>query len=79
MLVLGSVTAPMHRPQPGHYLTVVDRASGELTTVKVTVFAERLDVHAEGDGLRAEHAFSLFGFPFLVLDYRIRPKTATLP
>jgi hypothetical protein len=62
---------------PGHYLTAIDRASGELTTVKVTGFAERLDVYPEGGGLRAEHAFSLFGFPFLVLDYRIRPKTDT--
>ena len=37
-------------------------------------FAEQLDVYvAEGD-LRAEHAFSLFGLPFLVLHYRITRK-----
>ncbi|WP_326797751.1 hypothetical protein OG946_21955 [Streptomyces sp. NBC_01808] len=39
-------------------------------------FAERLDVHVGGDGrLRAEHAFSVFGIPFLVLHYRMDRKT----
>jgi hypothetical protein len=37
-------------------------------------FTERLDVYVEGDELRAEHAFWVFGFPFLVLHYRIRRK-----
>ncbi len=62
--------------QPGHYLTYIDAASGELTTAAVRGFAERLDVYASGAGeLRAEHAFWVFGFPFLVLHYRIRRKT----
>jgi hypothetical protein len=30
-------------------------------------------VHVDGGELRAEHAFWIFGLPFLVLDYRIRP------
>ncbi|WP_269746725.1 hypothetical protein [Catenuloplanes japonicus] len=35
-------------------------------------FAERLDVFADPDGaLRATHAFSLYGLPFLTLRYRI--------
>jgi hypothetical protein len=40
-------------------------------------FGEELDVHVDpGTGeLRAEHAFRLFGLPFLVLHYRIHPKT----
>ena len=38
-------------------------------------FAEHLDVFVEGDELRAEHAFWVFGLPFLVLHYRIHPKT----
>jgi hypothetical protein len=61
--------------QPGHYLTYIDAGSGELTAMAVRGFAERLDVYASGAGeLRAEHAFWVFGFPFLVLHYRIRRK-----
>jgi hypothetical protein len=61
--------------QPGHYLTYIDAGTGELTTAAVRGFAERLDVYASGAGeLRAEHAFWVFGFPFLVLHYRIRRK-----
>ena len=38
-------------------------------------FAERLDVFVDADGdLRAEHAFALFGLPFLVLEYQLTPK-----
>jgi hypothetical protein len=68
--------------QPGHYLTYIDAGTGELTTAAVRGFAERLDVYADpasdpasGSGeLRAEHAFWVFGFPFLVLHYRIHRK-----
>jgi hypothetical protein len=64
--------------QPGHYLTYIDAGTGELTTATVRGFAERLDVYADpasGSGeLRAEHAFWVFGFPFLVLHYRIHRK-----
>jgi hypothetical protein len=64
--------------QPGHYLTYIDAATGELTTAAVRGFAERLDVYvdpASGE-LRAEHAFWVFGLPFLVLHYRISRKPA---
>lgn len=61
--------------QPGHYLTYIDPDTRELTTLAVPGFAEQLDVYPDGqNGLRAEHAFELFGFPFLVLDYRIERK-----
>ncbi|HKY68812.1 MAG TPA: hypothetical protein VJM49_20660, partial [Acidimicrobiales bacterium] len=66
----------------GHYLTYVDAAGGELTALAVPGFAEQLDVApgdgGEGDGslLHAEHAFWVFGLPFLVLRYRIRRKPA---
>lgn len=60
--------------QPGHYLTYIDPDTRELTTLAVHGFAEQLDVHPDGQELRAEHAFSLFGIPFLVLDYRIVRK-----
>jgi hypothetical protein len=63
----------------GHYLTHVDPESGELTALSVRGFAERLDVYLRDGELVAEHAFSLFGLPFLVLDYRIRPKAQQTP
>ena len=36
----------------------------------------QLDVYVRDGELRAEHAFSVFGLPFLVLHYRMRRKTA---
>jgi hypothetical protein len=60
--------------QAGHYLTYIDPATRELTTLAVQGFAEQLDVHVEDGELRAEHAFWVFGFPFLVLHYRLSPK-----
>jgi hypothetical protein len=60
--------------QPGHYLTYIDAQTAELTTAAVRGFAERLDVYLEDDQLRAEHAFWVFGFPFLVLHYRMYRK-----
>ena len=62
--------------QSGHYLTYVDPTTGELTALSVHGFAEHLDVYVEDDELRAAHAFWVFGFPFLVLRYRITPKAA---
>ncbi|MDI1461623.1 hypothetical protein QEZ54_11625 [Catellatospora sp. KI3] len=73
-LVLASVGTT---DQPGHYLTVVDEPTGRLTVAAVHGFRERLDVYLEQGELRAEHAFWLFGFPFLVLEYRMRRKSAT--
>lgn len=61
--------------QPGHYLTYVDPATGELTALAVHGFAEQLDVFVEDGQLRAEHAFSVFGLPFLVLHYRMSRKS----
>ena len=62
--------------QAGHYLTYIDPVSEELTALAVPGFTERLDVHVEDGALQAEHAFWVFGLPFLVLHYRIRRKTA---
>ena len=70
-LVLTSRSPLAH---PGHYLTYIDPGTRELTTVSVPGFAERLDVHTTDGELRAEHAFSLYGLPFLVLHYRIARK-----
>jgi hypothetical protein len=62
--------------QPGHYLTYIDPDSKELTALAVHGFAEKLDVYVEDGQLRAEHAFSVFGFPFLVLHYRMDRKAS---
>ncbi len=60
--------------QPGHYLTYIDAQTAELTTAAVRGFAERLDVYVKAGELRAEHAFWVFGLPFLVLHYRMHRK-----
>ena len=60
---------------PGHYLTYVDPDTRDLTALAVRGFDEELDVYVDDGELRAEHAFWVFGLPFLVLHYRIRPKT----
>jgi hypothetical protein len=60
--------------QPGHYLTIIDADTRDLTALEVRGFAEELDVFVVDGELRAEHAFWVFGFPFLVLHYRIARK-----
>jgi hypothetical protein len=72
----GGLTLTSRSPldQPGHYLTYVDEQTGELTTAVVHGFAERLDVHVQDGQLLAEHAFRVFGFPFLVLHYTMHRK-----
>jgi hypothetical protein len=62
--------------QPGHYLAYIDPVTRDLTVLAVQGFAERLDVYTRDGELRAEHAFSVFGFPFLVLHYRMHNKPA---
>ena len=65
--------------QAGHYLTYVDPAADELTALAVHGFEEQLDVFVDDGTLRAEHAFWLFGFPFLTLHYRIARKRSPDP
>jgi hypothetical protein len=60
--------------QPGHYLAYIDPATRKLTALAVRGFAERLDVYVQDGELRAEHAFAVFGLPFLVLHYRMHRK-----
>lgn len=69
-----TLTSRSDLDQPGHYLTYIDPATRELTTLAVHGFAEQLDVHVHNDEVRAEHAFWVFGFPILVLHYRVRRK-----
>jgi hypothetical protein len=71
------LTSRSDLPHPGHYLTVVDAATRDLTTLAVHGFAEELDVWPDptDDGLlHAAHRFWVFGFPFLTLRYAIHPK-----
>ena len=68
------LTSRSELEHPGHYLTYVDPATRELTALAVPGFAEQLDVYLRDGQLRAEHAFRVFGLPFLVLDYRIDRK-----
>lgn len=63
-------------PHTGHYLTYIDPRSRELTTLGLPGFDEELDIYVDHDELRADHAFWVFGLPFLVLRYRIRRKPA---
>jgi hypothetical protein len=65
--------------QPGHYLTYIDPVTRDLTVLAVRGFAEQLDVYVQDGELRAEHAFSIFGMPFLVLHYRMHRKPAGPP
>jgi hypothetical protein len=60
---------------PGHYLTYIDAESRELTTAAVHGFAEQLDVYVQDGELCAEHAFWVFGLPFMVLHYRMHRKS----
>lgn len=59
---------------PGHYLTFVDPENRKLTTLAVAGFAEQLDVYSDNGQLKAEHAFWVFGLPFLVLHYTMHRK-----
>ncbi|MBW8483114.1 hypothetical protein [Actinomadura parmotrematis] len=72
-----TLTSRSSLDQPGHYLTYVDERTGELTSLAVHGFAERLDVYVRDGELRAEHAFWVFGLPFLVLHYRMERKPAS--
>jgi len=71
-----TLTSRVRDGQAGHYLSYVDTDADELTALAVHGFEEQLDVFVEDGTLRAEHAFWLFGFPFLTLHYRIARKPA---
>lgn len=71
-----TLTSRVHDGQAGHYLTYVDSAADELIALAVHGFEEQLDVFVQSGALRAEHAFWVFGLPFLTLHYRIARKPA---
>lgn len=69
-----TLTSRSDLDHPGHYFTYIDPETRQLTTLSVHGFAEELDVYVCDGALRADHAFSVFGLPFLVLRYNIQPK-----
>jgi hypothetical protein len=73
------LTSRSEDDQPGHYLAYIDPATRDLTVLAVRGFAEQLDVYVRDGELRAEHAFSVFGLPFLVLHYRMHRKPPPAP
>jgi hypothetical protein len=68
------LTSRSELDQPGHYLAYIDAGTRGLTVLAVQGFAEKLDVYVQDGELQAEHAFSVFGLPFLILHYRIHRK-----
>jgi hypothetical protein len=72
----GGLTLTTHSDldHPGHYLTYIDPETRRLTAIAVHGFAEELGVRVDESELRAEHAFRLFGLPFLTLHYRIHRR-----
>lgn len=57
---------------PGFYFTV-QRPDG-LAVRYVRTMKERLEIRTEGEALRAEHRFAVFGLEFLRLEYTITRK-----
>jgi hypothetical protein len=71
------LTSHTDDPHAGHYLTYIDPQTRELTALAVHGFAEELEVYVQNGELRARHSFWVFGFPFLVLHYRMNRKPWT--
>lgn len=69
------LTSQSELDHPGHYLTYIDPVTRELTVVEVHGFREKLQAYLEDGRLRADHAFWVFGLPFLILRYRIQRRT----
>lgn len=70
------LTSSAHDGHTGHYLSHIDPETRDLTTLAVSGFAEDLDVYVKDGELCADHAFSVFGLPFLTLEYRMTRKAA---
>ena len=69
-----TLTSRSSLEHPGHYLTYVDAATRRLTALTIDGFSEELEVVVDDGQVAANHAFWLFGIPFLVLRYRISRK-----
>lgn len=69
-----TLTSRSSLEHPGHYLTYVDADTRRLTALTIDGFSEELEVVVDDGQVAANHAFWLFGIPFLVLRYRISRK-----
>lgn len=61
---------------PGHYLSNIDDATGELTVLELPTFGEEIEVYVQDGQLRTDHRFYLSGLSFLTLYYTMARKTA---
>jgi len=55
---------------PGHYLSAVE-SDESVTTLRLSNFAEEIDVFVESEELKTDHRFYLSGVRFLTLHYEI--------
>ena len=65
------LTSRTELPFPGHYLSAIERDTGELTVAKLLYFGEQIEVYVVDGRLRTDHRFYLAGQSFLLLDYTI--------
>jgi hypothetical protein len=56
---------------PGHYLSVVDPESGEISVLKLSSFDEEIEVYVESGELLTDHRFFIGGVEFMSLHYTI--------
>ncbi len=70
-LVLSSRT---ELPYPGHYLSIVEAETGELTVMKLLYFHEEIAVHLSNGELKTDHRFFLAGQNFLTLEYSMERR-----
>jgi hypothetical protein len=70
------LTSRTGEPYPGHYLSVVEEETGDLTTMKLTNFGEEIDVYVADGDLKTDHRFFLGGVRFLTLFYTIARKVS---
>lgn len=63
------LTTETSLPYPGHYLSAIERDGGDLTTLKLLLFSERIEVFLRNGDLFTDHRFSLGGITFLTLHY----------
>ena len=68
------LTSRSHQEHVGHYLAYIDPSTRDLTALAIHGFAEELHVKVQDGQLQADHAFWVFGLPFLVLHYRMHRK-----
>ncbi len=62
---------------PGHYLSAVERETGELTVLKLLYFGEQIEVYVADGRLKTDHRFYLAGQNFLLLEYVIERLPAS--